>query len=610
MHRQHRPRVTGPRGTAASALPRTIARLLPLLVVAMTATAAAPAAAQVRMKRPDRGAYEPPQLDPIEVNRLRSPGGSESRERLRPARPSIPTDASGGPLEEVIIDDEWARERGDFQARAPRVDRPPAKLRPVAHEEILLTQAPAAAGEAESDSSTPALPAPMPESPGSLEAAEAAEPELVPPAGGIPEPVPMEQPYAESSMTGGAYTDGRWIEGSAVACDACGGHNGLGCDDLACDARLCTDCQAGPWPRFANASLSFCPERWFGSAELLLMFRKGDLLPPLVTTGPSDDADTAGELGQAGTGVLAGGDPPFDDMTAGGRFMLGTWLDDRQCRSLTLRGWFAGEQSFNVSADGDTADVLARPFLNVTDGQTAEQDTQLVRFPDRANGSISISGDSNVYGADIAVRQFWYGDLGGTVDLLYGYQFMRFDEDLGIRSTSVSLDDDFAPVGAVLSIADTFETENEFHGGQLGIASRYREGCWSFDGLLKVGFGQLRRQARRAGTTRTSVDGDTSTVNEGLLVQSTNRGEITDHTFGWVPELDVSLGWHRFPRFDVTFGYHIIAMTDALQLSGSIDPRLAVNLADPPTGEQSPSAALRYDTFFVQGIHFGLKYVY
>jgi hypothetical protein len=51
-------------------------------------------------------------------------------------------------------------------------------------------------------------------------------------------------------------------------------------------------------------------------------------------------------------------------------------------------------------------------------------------------------------------------------------------------------------------------------------------------------------------------------------------------------------------------------MTDALQLSGAIDPQLASNLAPNPVGAQRPTPNFRYGTFYVQGIHFGLNYMY
>ena len=54
----------------------------------------------------------------------------------------------------------------------------------------------------------------------------------------------------------------------------------------------------------------------------------------------------------------------------------------------------------------------------------------------------------------------------------------------------------------------------------------------------------------------------------------------------------------------------IIAMTDALQVSDAIDPELAVNLATPPNGAQRPGAFFQYNTYYVQGIHFGIQHVY
>jgi hypothetical protein len=112
------------------------------------------------------------------------------------------------------------------------------------------------------------------------------------------------------------------------------------------------------------------------------------------------------------------------------------------------------------------------------------------------------------------------------------------------------------------------------------------------------------------GQTTTSVDDATATDPNGLLVRGINQGRRSDSTFAWSPEADLTLGWQRYPCFDLTFGYHIVALTDALELSGVIDPELAVNLSDPPTGAQRPTASFRYDTYYVQGLHFGLQYIY
>ncbi|MEM6472803.1 MAG: BBP7 family outer membrane beta-barrel protein [Planctomycetota bacterium] len=379
------------------------------------------------------------------------------------------------------------------------------------------------------------------------------------------------------------------------------GCDGLGCDGLGCDPFGCD-------------SLGICGGNrdWFGSLELLLMFRKGDRVLPLVTSTTTDPPvlETAGVRGEADTIAIFGDEKLLDGMTAGGRLTIGSWLDRYKDRSIVLRGWFAGEETSGFATDDIATAVITRPFFDVSDGITPEESTLVVAFPDLASGSISVQADSNVYGADISMRQLWYKGMGGTIDLLYGYQYLGLDESLAISSTSTSLSDDFAPVGSVRSVIDDFDVENDFHGGQLGIATNYREGCWSFSSLAKVGFGSLSRRVTRTGTDFRSIDANNFTDPNGLLIRSTNSGERTDNTFSWVPELDFTLGWQHFPSFDVTVGYHVIAVTDAVQVSGTIDPELASNLVDPPVGAQRPSPTLRDNTFYVQGIHFGLNYIW
>lgn len=392
-------------------------------------------------------------------------------------------------------------------------------------------------------------------------------------------------------------------------CDGCGSCSGS-CDALGCGSSGCgmSGCGCDGGMGFGRSAISFCRDQWFGGVDLMLMFRNGDRLPPLVTTGPATNIETAGALDQATTRILAGDEKVFDDGTIGGRLTLGTWLDESHCRSLVFRGWIAAEDTYGFNADQDDG-VLTRPFFNVSTIPN-EQDTLVVAFPGEATGSIHVRGSSNVFGGDLSVRQLMYGRFGGTLDVLYGYQYMRLDEDLRIRSTSLASGDQLAPSGSVSTLTDSFEAINEFHGGQIGVASNYREGCWSFRGLAKVGMGSLRRSAVRRGTRVTELGGDEAFDPNGLLVRSTNRGVDNDSTFGWIPELDVSLGWHYFPNFDVTLGYHIIAMTDALQVSGMIDRGLASNVSDPLVGTPAPSPALSFDTFYIQGIHVGLQYVY
>ena len=411
--------------------------------------------------------------------------------------------------------------------------------------------------------------------------------------------VSLESPIYETPI----YDQGFDCQCGGDGCDSCGYDMGGGCDGYGCDAMGCNDCGFGG-QRCANGSLCFDPCRWFASMEVLLLWRKGDFIPALVTTSPDGTlVDDAGEL--PGATVLAGQRKLFDDLTAGGRFTLGTWIDDCHNRSIVGRLWSATEADYSFSAREsiNSGGILAIPTTN---GGVA--DAALIAFPDSDEssgrfGSVNVSAESNVAGGDLSVRQRWTGGLGTTFDVLYGYQYMRLDEELRLSSTS-TLSQQQLPteIGDNLTTSDSFDTTNQFHGGQFGLAGRYREGCWSFDWLAKFGFGQLRRTAERRGSSVITTSTPPAATNDtGILVTDVNRGIFSDDTFGWIPELDVSVGWHKYPRFDVTFGYNLIAMTDAIRLSDAMDPDNDVD---------NPRVGLSDDTFYLQGLHFGIRHVY
>lgn len=414
----------------------------------------------------------------------------------------------------------------------------------------------------------------------------------------------------DDPATGGTVVDHGsgevWLPSEAydeawpVACDA---------DPSACDSlpRDAFGRHLGPFG-LAPARLGISPCDWFGSLDLLLMFRKGDFLPALVTTG--DPADGADAPVLPGGTILAGNRTVLEEMTAGGRLTIGTWLDDCRDRSLVGRFWTATQEDYSFSANQNSQNVLGVPFFNT---DTTAEDALLVVFPDgnAANlgrfGNASVSAESDVFGADLSVRQYWTGGLGTRFDILYGYQYMQMQESVGLRTLTV-LTEAFNPptadVGFSSATSDLFEATNSFHGGQLGLAGSYRENHWSFEFLAKFAFGRLRREAELSGRTVSSNGGTTTTTGEGFLVRDSNEGRFEDDTFGWVPELNVSLGWHRFPRFDLTVGYHIIAMTDALRVSTLIDRNIDLDGGGPPNLQRD------YETFYVHGINFGIKHVF
>lgn len=432
---------------------------------------------------------------------------------------------------------------------------------------------------------------------------------LVAPVGyeSIEQPILLEgESYVGGGYPGGGHPGGGGCSCGSVVCDSVG-CDSLGCDSLGCDVSGCDGLgcgHVGPVHRLFGGPTS----PWFGSAELLLWWRRPQALPPLVTTSPDGtDRDLAGQLDQADTSILFGNDYYGDTLSAGGRFTLGRWLDPVGHHSFNMRFWLTGEENYGFDTNSVVTPIIARPFLNVTDPNNIEADAALIAFPGEFDGNVSVSGTSDIYGADVSLRQLHREGLGGRIDFLYGYQYLRINESLDIRGESIVVGGTALPIGSMFAIRDQFDVQNEFHGGQVGFNGFHREGCWTLDGLIKFGFGNLSRRGALIGETFRASGGQTATSPDGLLVRSSNRGTFSDSTFAWVPELNVNVGYSWRPGVDLTVGYSVIGLTEALQPWRTIDPNLPVDTNDQAT---RPLASFSYSTHWVQGINFGLRWNY
>lgn len=393
-------------------------------------------------------------------------------------------------------------------------------------------------------------------------------------------------PYVEGGPYGEVYDascdalpggmPGCGLEGGSWTEPGCGLENCGGCD-------LCSTTGCIPLPRL-------CADQWFGSAEWLLWYRRGQDFPVLAAT----PAGTA-----AGT-PLFGGKRIGESDESGLRLTIGHWLDDAQCQSLLVRLWALEDEDVSFGVTGADGLTVVRPFLDVSASPATAGEYVAVR--PGTQDFLNIGFQSELSGGDAALRQLWVRGLGGRIDLVYGYQYLRLDENLSISSRTAG------PADSIQMITDEFDVENEFHGAQLGLAIHYDERCWSFDALAKLGFGSLQRRGALSGTTVNRIGAAESTEDQGLLVRSTNSGVTADGTFAVAPEVSVGLGYQLNRSMNITFGYSFLMITDALQTWQTLDDSLAVNLDDPPLNPARPSRSFSYNDYWVQGLQFGVNY--
>lgn len=370
------------------------------------------------------------------------------------------------------------------------------------------------------------------------------------------------------------------------------------CDDGSCDA--CASCVP------CGGTLVHWLPSWT-NVDFILWWRGARNYPPLVTSSPlGTSADNAGQLGLPSTRTLFDGEAFDEDAHAGGRIDLGYWLDDCGCFGVG-GGFFAlGEEANDFELNSGANPIITRPFLNVTDGQTPQQDTLLIAFPGESTGSVRVASRSDLLGADAYVRQLFTQTCNLRLDVLGGYRFFRIDEELRISNELTALTTSQLRVpGTTLSLFDQFAAQNEFHGGQFGFLTEYRMCGFTIDGLLKVALGNMSQTVTVAGQTVINDTVNIAVDNQGLLARSSNIGTHEQNEFCVVTELGVKARYHLNSCVDLAFGYNFLSFSDVALPDNQLDT--TVNLANPATGAQRPSFVFNSGDYSAHGISLGLQ---
>jgi hypothetical protein len=297
-----------------------------------------------------------------------------------------------------------------------------------------------------------------------------------------------------------------------------------------------------------------------------------------------------------------------DDLRTGARVGFGIWLDPEH--NVTLGGKFYGlkseRQAFFAASDGDP--ILARPFFNAVLNQ---QDALLIAFPGLVEGNISVDHESdNFMGSEAYFQIMMLRECRRRVDLILGYHFLRMDDSLTINSFhTITEIGGVLPAGTTFDLTEQFRTENEFHGGEIGLAGNMARGCWSLDGLIKTSLGNQRQQVSIAGTGEVNIPpGPAAPLNGGFLALPTNSGVFERNRFILVPEATLNLTYHHTPCLSFHMGYNIIWMTESVTSGDQIDLRLNLSQqAGPLVGPAFPQFPFRERDYWVQGINFGVN---
>ena len=345
--------------------------------------------------------------------------------------------------------------------------------------------------------------------------------------------------------------------------------------------------------------------------EAATFWPAGQNLPQLVTTRrPANDPATDGLIGGTDTTNLFGGSKVLGESTQGIRGELGTYFNDCKSYGILLRFFDVGSNSLSYASTPTSEPVVTRPFFSTANNA---QSTIAVNYPNSTSGSLNANISSDVYGGDILFRRLILRDCAGRLEFLAGYQTARLADSLRIDSTTTALTNTPAPAGTISQLSDHFATTNRFNGMALGLNGILRERCWSLSGMVKLGFGNMERSVAIDGTSTITVPGNpgsTSTTANGLLARGTNDGNYVMNTFIVSPETNLTLGYRLTRRLEATIGYSYLGLPKVARVADQLDPQLASNLSNPPTGASTPSFSLRESNYSLHSLDYGLQWRY
>jgi hypothetical protein len=341
--------------------------------------------------------------------------------------------------------------------------------------------------------------------------------------------------------------------------------------------------------------------------EYLLWDVNGKDAPPLVTSAPGSAGALGGVLGQPGTSTLVSGDlgsgGPFSGFRLGGSWLISQrrmfWLDG----SFFVLAGGADNQTF--SSPGDP--ILARPFLNTA---TRRNDAQQIAFPGESSGIVGVdSGVSRLAGLALGFRQnfgCWDPCSGNarTVDLVGGYRWLGFSENTSI-SESITVTDPagLVPVGTNIGVLDRFQTKNDFHGVDIGLASTWQRNWWFLEATGRIGVGSIRQQLELEGRTAVRLPGEVlpALADGGLLVLPGQTGTYSRNRTGFLFDGSLYAGKQLGEHLRLSVGYNLILLTDALRanefIPSALDPALL-----PPAAPVPGVIRLDSSTLLIHGL--------
>jgi hypothetical protein len=387
---------------------------------------------------------------------------------------------------------------------------------------------------------------------------------------------------------------------------------------------------------------------WIECEYLLWAIKKNPVPTPLVTEGSLSDPIVAA-LGQPGTKIKLGKDHIDMGWINGMQVTAGFWLNSSQKIFLEANYFLlpTTTRKNHLHTSGEVGSpTYAVPIYDVTGlwGLNGVPGETIYLLPGPLDDGPGFRGDFQLK----LSSQFQGAQLNGAYQMtkqrlypfhiLAGFRWLQLKEQLQFQ-VSTSTVPDFSFGFGFADTKDTFKTDNDFYGGQIGLGTGYAGQHIDLKGVFQVGMGAMLETIRIHGTSKTSGGNlfyeTRNTADErlkgGIFAQKTNRGTYHRQVFAAVIDAHLQANWKATRYLEFGIGYSFLWISALARPGNQIDRKInptrtalatasreTVGTQQAPTpfgmpgpaqpvqGPKRPKFSLKNSDFWAQGLTVGL----
>lgn len=350
--------------------------------------------------------------------------------------------------------------------------------------------------------------------------------------------------------------------------------------------------------------------------DYVLLFARGQRIPALVAeSAPGTPRPQVGILGDPATSVLLGNERLDAQTMSGVRLGFGHWLDS--CGDLAVTGGLLTSENDDVyTFPGDAGSIISRPFFNV-DPAVNQFDAELVNFAGAVRGSISVLSETDIFMGNIGLQKKLYCCADAAccaakrLDAYVGYRSLYLQERLAITE-ALTADGGLIPAGTTFDVTDQFDTENLFHGLEVGLRYSWQRKRWTWEANGRVAAGYVHQEAYINGNTTITVPGQPSLDQPyGILASSSNIGSYERDRFGVLSQVQLQLSYRIATNWKLNLGYTFLSINNVARPGDQMDlfvngTQIDPNVADVPPAR--PTFDWESDAFYLHGLNAGFEF--